>query len=86
MNEIPLTEFSRSEQRFLREYNRNPGAFAMHCTDLDRKILGHYVIRYNHIETNVGLSPEHFRDYVRWKAAHVKSATESSTLSFSPLF
>lgn len=86
MNRVPLSEFSRSEQRFLREFRRNPSAFASQCTELDNRVLSRYVVYYGHVETNVGLSPEHFRDFVKWKAAELAGETDHSALSFSPLF
>lgn len=86
MNRVPLSEFSRSEQRFLREFRRNPAAFTSQCSELDNRVLSRYVVYYGHVDINVGLSPEHFRDYVKWKAAELSGATDQSAISFTPVF
>lgn len=86
MNRVPMSEFTRSEQRFLREYRRNPAVFAGQCSDLDNRVLSRYVVHYGHVDINVGLSPEHFRDYIKWKASELAYETEHSALSFTPLF
>lgn len=86
MNRVSWTDFSRSEQRFLREYRRNPSAFDSRCSELDKRVLAKYALHYAYIDINVGLSPEHFRDFVKWKAAQVADEVGHSALSFSPLF
>jgi tetratricopeptide (TPR) repeat protein len=86
MNQVPLSDFTRSEQRFLREFRRNPGAFAPYCSEIDLRVLGKYDIQYSHVDINVGMSPEHFRDFIQHKASQVAQQTETSALSFSSLF
>lgn len=86
INRIPLSDFSKREQHFLLEYRRAPGVFAEQCTELDKRVLGKYVIKDGYVETNVGLSPEHFKDYVKWKTEQVKSLAENVLLTFSALF
>lgn len=86
LGQIPLNEFTKREQSFLREYRRNPALFARSCTELDKRILAKYIIDSGSVEPNVGLSPEHFKEYIRWKAEQSKSVLENIVLSISSLF
>ncbi|XP_049849181.1 uncharacterized protein LOC126318207 isoform X2 [Schistocerca gregaria] len=74
MNRIPLSEFTAVEKKFLYDYKSNPTLFDTCLTEIDKRLLASYDLEPEYVCTNVGISPEHWKDFISLKAGDAQSA------------
>jgi hypothetical protein len=78
---IPMSEFSRTERRFLQDYLSAPSSFETLLTDNDRQLLECYSVDYYNVSLKCILSKEEWKQFVKKRAAHI-SRESPSTLNY----